>query len=244
MNLLIDIGNTRLKWGYQYGDKLHTQAAVVYKQTPWQTLLRQAWQTLATPKILAISSVATADMTVSVTALAKQIWTDIKIVIPQSIACGYGVTNAYLQPAKLGIDRWLCLVAAWQHYQQAVWIIDCGTAITIDYLDATGHHAGGVIAPGLALMKKSLAQDTNALDFSRQHYPPQLANFTQGAIFTGTLYAATGLIEQVLKQQSAPAMLLLTGGDAHLLQRHLAQPAVVDPDLVLKGLAIVTHHSL
>jgi type III pantothenate kinase len=244
MNIFIDIGNTRLKWGYKHGGILQPQPAFAYKQTPWQQPLRTAWQALARPKKLAISSVAAHDMALAVTTLAKQVWADIEIIMPQSMASGYGVKNAYPQPEKLGIDRWLCLIAAWQSYHQAVWVIDCGTAMTIDYLNADGNHTGGVIAPGLTLMKKSLAQNTRALDFSAQHYPPQLANFTQGGIFSGTLYAAVGLIEQVLKQQSAPAMLLLTGGDADLISRHLSQTAVVDPDLVLKGLSIVTHHSL
>jgi type III pantothenate kinase len=93
-------------------------------------------------------------------------------------------------------------------------------------------------------MKKSLLQNTAALNFTPQSYEPGLANRTEAAIFSGTLYAATGLIEQALKMQSRSAVLLLTGGDATLISQHLSQPFLMEPDLVLKGLAIFSHSDL
>lgn len=239
MKILIDIGNTRLKWGCEHGQTLQTLPAVAYKETAWQAQLQAQWQSLDKPEKLAISSVAAPEIVTCVIELARQVWSDLPIHIAQTTAKKLGVTNGYQQPEKLGIDRWLCLLAIWQQYQQAAWIVDCGSAITLDFIDVQGIHAGGIIAPGLALMKKSLTRNTAKLNFSSQTYPAQLATFTEAGIFTGTLYAAVGLIEQTLKQQPAPAMVLLTGGDALLIAAHLSCPVIIDPDLVLKGLSLV-----
>jgi type III pantothenate kinase len=244
MNLLIDLGNSRLKWGQLQGETIAAQMAVDHLQSDWQSQLFKTWQSLTTPEKLVISSVATSGKLADVIALAKQLWPQIEILLPGSVAQGFGVKNAYEYPQKLGIDRWLCLIAARHFYREAAWIIDCGTAITIDFIDEQGIHEGGLIAPGLTLMKKSLSQNTAALHVNTQAYPTQLANFTEAAIFTGTLYAAVGLIEQALKTKPATAMIVLTGGDAELIRRNLLQhTATIDPDLVLKGLAVFIRQS-
>lgn len=244
MKLLIDIGNSRLKWGQLQDGTIAAQTAVDHLQSDWQNQLFNAWQPLATPEKLAISSVATSGKLADVIALAKQLWPQIEVIIPTSTANGFGVKNAYEYPQKLGIDRWLCLIATRHLYREAAWIIDCGTAITIDFMDEQGVHEGGLIAPGLTLMKKSLTQNTAALNISTQTYLPELANFTEAAIFTGTLYAAVGLIEQALKTKPANAKIVLTGGDAELIRMNLLRHTVIiDPELVLKGLATFIQQS-
>ncbi len=87
-------------------------------------------------------------------------------------------------------------------YQLPACIVDCGTAITVDLIDADGKHQGGLISPGLTLMKKSLAAGTEALQFHETNYEFGPANFTEAAIYSGTLSAAVGLIEHVLTKQS------------------------------------------
>lgn len=241
MNLLIDIGNSRLKWACEHQGNITQQTALLHQQHNWQQMLLGAWQNLESPKKLVISSVARQDILQAVIALAKQLWSTCEIVIPKSRAEGFGVKNSYRYPEKLGVDRWLCLIAARHFYPQAAWIVDCGTAITVDFINENGVHSGGLIAPGLTLMKKSLLQNTAALSFSRQPYKVGLANITEPAIFSGTLYAAVGLIEQALKTQAASAVLLLTGGDAEIISSQLSQPFMIEPDLVLKGLSIFSH---
>jgi type III pantothenate kinase len=244
MNLLVDIGNSRLKWASESEGKLSLQTALLHQQQDWQTQLLAAWQLVESPKIVAISSVARHDILQTVQSLAKQLWSEVNIMLAKSQADGFGVKNSYQQPEKLGVDRWLCLIAARHFYSQATWIVDCGTAITVDFLDHHGVHAGGLIAPGLTLMKKSLLQNTAALNFSSEKYHPELATMTEAAIFSGTLYAAVGLIEQALKTQTGSAVLLLTGGDAAAISPYLSQPSLIDSDLVLKGLAIFSHCDL
>lgn len=242
MNVLIDIGNSRLKWACEYQGSISTQAALFHQQQDWQAQLLNNWQALPTPEKVAISCVANLNILQVVMALAKQLWSNCEIIIAKSQAEDFGVKNSYLYPEKLGVDRWLCLIAAKYLYPQtAIWIVDCGTAITVDFIDENGLHSGGLIAPGLTLMKKSLLQNTAALDFTAQAYQPGLANFTEAAIFSGTLYAAVGLIKEALKTHTTSAVLLLTGGDAEIISSQLSYSFIIEPDLVLKGLSIFSH---
>ncbi|MDD2723719.1 MAG: type III pantothenate kinase [Methylovulum sp.] len=238
MNLLIDMGNTRLKWAVYGHGRLHNQAALANHQLDGETL-KQQWQPLPIPKQIAIACVSASPLLTLVESISTELWPGAPIFQAKSQAQACGVTNAYQQPEKLGVDRWLALIAAHRHYPAAVCVVDCGTAITVDLLEANGEHRGGYISPGLALMKQALAQGTNALPFISGHYPDQPALSTEAAIHSGTLLAARGLIEHVLATRAAPSQLLLTGGDASIIAEHLNIPAVIDSDLVLCGLAIV-----
>lgn len=239
MNLLIDSGNTRLKWAVMQDGKLMPSQALLNQQLTRQKLIA-AWKQLAQPERLAIAGVSKAPLLELVRTTAVELWPDIDIISVQSQAHAFGVRNAYRQAEKLGVDRWLALVAARKFYQTPACIVDCGTAITVDLLDADGKHQGGLISPGLALMKKSLATGTEALQFDESGYSAGPANFTAAAIYSGTLAAAVGLIEQVLSKQAKPMSLILTGGDAELIAAQLpSRRPMVDVDLVLRGLAVV-----
>jgi type III pantothenate kinase len=89
-------------------------------------------------------------------------------------------------------------------------------------------------------MRQSLASGTAALPFAAHNQPPHLANATVNAIDSGTLLAAAGLIEAAMRRYAADYRLLLCGGDAPLLAQVIDCPAVIDMDLVLKGLLIAT----
>jgi len=238
MNLLVDMGNTRLKWAVTNGEQLMTGEPLFNEQINEQALLA-VWQALTPPPQLVIACVTASERLAVVMAVARRLWSDVKISRVQSQAQSFGVLNAYTPPEKLGVDRWLALVAGWQVCHTPVCVVDCGTAITVDLLNAEGRHLGGVISAGLALMRKALAGGTDALPFSDIRYPLAAANFTEAAIYSGTLWAAVGLIEQVLAKQTTPMTVILTGGDAALIAPYLSIKSMVDPDLVLRGLAIV-----
>lgn len=237
MNLLLDIGNTRLKWGVDYAGMLKTTAVVEYKKTDFLSSIQQSWITLDTPQVLAISAVSAVPVQ-QIIGLAKQLWPDIKILMAQSSASAYSVTNAYQQAEQLGVDRWLGLIAAHHYYPSVCCVVDCGTALTIDCINSDGQHLGGLISPGLMLMKQSLAQGTAHLSFSTRTPLVGLASDTESAIYSGSLYAAVGLIEKVINKLCPCQTLLITGGDATLLVNYLDFKAVLDPDLVLKGLSL------
>lgn len=255
MNLLIDMGNTRLKWAITTGGQLIIGQPLFNALINREELLK-LWKSIYRPRRLVISCVSANRLLEVVQLVALELWLDVDIILVKSQAQAFGVINAYQQPEKLGVDRWLSLIAVWQQYHIPACIVDCGTAITVDLIAADGKHQGGLICPGLTLMKESLGQGTEALPISEINYavgrisslpiatlPPflavGLADFTEAAIYNGTLMAAIGLIEHVLAKQPENIRLILTGGDAELIAEHLAVASIVDPDLVLRGLLCV-----
>ena len=276
MNLLVDIGNTRLKWAVLQDGGLISGHALINQQITRHELIK-TWNMPMTPERLAIACVSREPLLALVQSVAIALWPAIEIIHVKSQAHSFGVYNAYQQPEKLGVDRWLALVAVRNHYQLPAFIVDCGTAITVDLIDAEGKHQGGLISPGLTLMKKSLAAGTEALQYHETHYDFGPADFTEAAIYSGTMAAAVGLIEYVLNKHSNAMLplpsgeacpehsrrgrgegfqkiancnrpqymqLILTGGDAEIIAKQLAIQPIVDPDLVLRGLAVVLEGQL
>ncbi len=238
MNLLIDMGNTRLKWAVASNDQIISGLPLLNKEIN-QANLEKCWQKVPHPKRIAISCVNNI-MLDPVISIIQKLWQSTDIVLVKSQAQALGVINAYSQPDKLGVDRWLALLAAWQIYRQASCIVDCGTAITLDLIDAEGHHLGGLICPGLTLMEKSLEIGTTALFVDGTTIPATtLAKNTESAIHNGTLLAAIGLIEHVLVKSNPNTQLILTGGDAPFIAEQLDLPCIVDPEIVLRGLQFV-----
>jgi type III pantothenate kinase len=244
MNLLVDSGNTRLKWAVLQDGGLITGHALVNQQITRHELV-ETWKMQTPPERLAIACVSSTPLLELVLTVAVELWPTIEILRVKSQAHAFGVYNAYQQPEKLGVDRWLALVAVRNHYQLPACIVDCGTAITVDLIDADGKHLGGLISPGLTLMKKSLVEGTaEALQYHEASYVFGPANYTEAAIYSGTLAAAVGLIEHVLAKQSNTIQLILTGGDAEIIATQLGIKPIIDTDLVLRGLALVLEGQL
>lgn len=152
-------------------------------------------------------------------------------------AQGYGIVNRYRRPDQLGADRWCALVAA-QKARGAKLVVDVGTAVTVDALTAAGVFEGGVILPGPALIRTSLAANTVQLAAEPGEYemfPRETAN----AIMTGALLAIAGTVDRMaetLAQQAGEVEIWLTGGGAPPLLPLLRPPVRHVPHLVLEGL--------
>jgi type III pantothenate kinase len=240
MNLLIDMGNTRLKWAV--GNNLDIVSGLPIANAEInRAALIQLWQDITPLDQLAISCVSNSQLFDVVISVASELWPGITLIQAKSEAQRFGISNAYQEPEKLGVDRWLSMIAGFQLYSKALCIVDCGTAITVDVIDNSGQHLGGLISPGLQLMKEALAKGTENLQLSETTFPFGLATNTDAAIYNGTLSAACGLIEWVLKTQPDTTQILLTGGDAKVIAAHLSRPAIINTDLVLRGLAITLH---
>lgn len=238
MNLLVDVGNTRVKWVTSTIDGFLSRGVELNAAVSHFKLVN-SWNKLPKPNSAIISCVSADWLFELIRAAALELWPDVSVTRVVSEACAFGVTNAYRQPEKLGVDRWLAMVAARQYYSLPALIVDCGTAITLDWIDGDGRHLGGMICPGLTLMKQSLSSGTDALAFDHARYSPGLSNVTEAAIFSGVLLAVVSLIERVYSGSRQDALLLITGGDAELISEHLTINSVVDFDLVLRGLAAV-----
>jgi type III pantothenate kinase len=237
MNLLIDIGNTRLKWCCSHNGQLSEITAFLNEELTEQQLIA-VWQDLPTPMRIGLASVSKPSLQKLLHAVVDKLWPTLTIKAITSQAHAFGVLNAYKNPGSLGVDRWLAMVAARQCYPDSLCVVDCGTAITIDLLNAEGKHLGGMISPGLTTMKKSLAQGAAQLEFSVNQHAFGLANNTDAAIYSGTLASVIGLIEYVMKCHPY-CQLLLTGGDGNLIASYLNTPSIVDNDLVMRGLSVV-----
>jgi type III pantothenate kinase len=239
MILLLDIGNSLLKWGIERGGKIDHGGLLDYRSTGFFNALTRQWMGLTVPELLAISMVGELDVLQQVEHVASQLWPVCPVFKAQSAAYACGVHNSYEQPERLGVDRWLNLIALHHSYPEGGCVVDCGTAVTIDLLSEQGIHHGGLISPGLQLMKKSLLKGTAQLPFSNQNQRIAPADNTEAAIHSGCMLSIAGLIEHVMAGQQTSTV-ILTGGDAGLIAEQLSIDVIVKNDFVLQGLAILS----
>jgi type III pantothenate kinase len=249
MRLLVDIGNTRLKWAMKQDDAWRDEGALDHIGRDPQQLLAQAWQGLATPTSIWIANVAGPAFAAATAAWAGNAW-GLAPVLPMATAQACGVTNAYDDPSRLGIDRWLAMIAA--HATQAgdVCIVDCGSALTIDALTAMGQHLGGLIMPGQAMMRQALAGGTaavNVMAATSDDPATLLATDTAAAVNIGLLQAHSAVIERVVQRlrerHRRDFICLLTGGDALRIMPQLSCESRHAPRLVLAGLHLLAEES-
>jgi len=239
--LLVDIGNTRLKAASLGPRGLAPWPAVA-------TSAREAWPAWAAasggapPTRVLVSNVAGAAVRAAFAQLAESTWNrTAEFIAPAREACG--MRTAYRDPARLGVDRWLASLAAWHREHTAVAVVDMGTALTVDVVTAAGLHLGGLIAPGLDLMRRSLTEGTAQLASTAVVEVAGFADNTQDAISLGCWSAVAGLLRETRQRlsrsrETAEAAWFLTGGGAPALARMVDWPAELAPDLVLEGLAI------
>lgn len=148
-----------------------------------------------------------------------------------------GLRVAYEDEQKLGVDRWLALLAAWCELKSDACIVDMGTAITVDYLAEDGSHEGGYILPGYQLMKQSLGQNTAQVGYGGESNDIVPGKVTQDCVDHGINRIVEALIMSLMTAEPRVNRLIITGGDAHRLglpQR--SENAVCDETLVLRGL--------
>ena len=241
MILLVDIGNSQIKWTTIQSKVLADSLYFSRPKTGIKAALNKAWKSLDDIEAVFVSNVAGDKIAAQLTEWIDKQW-KLTPVFVQSEKRRFGVTNAYEQPETLGVDRWLAIVAGRQHARQVTCVIDCGTAITVDIVTEKGQHQGGLIVPGLSLMKKMLTDNTDALgNVTQESEFNLLATNTHTAIQAGTLYMVTATLENLINdlQQNFTdeVRFLITGGDAEEIIPLMPQPLIHEPDLVLKGLA-------
>jgi len=246
-SLLLDIGNSRVKWGIARDDQIMTGQPFPSRPDGLDAVLDSLWGGWPSPPCVWIACVARPQMAMAVEAWVGRHWRQCPVHQAQTKATACGVINAYQEPHKLGVDRWLSLIAVRQSGTQSACVAGCGTALTVDLLDSEGQHLGGVISPGLKLMHEALTQGADKLknievSMDSARVADGWATTTAEGMAQGCLQASLGLIERIYSRYRAshpePCRLILTGGDAPLLARHLAVPCEVQPDLVLKGLHV------
>jgi type III pantothenate kinase len=245
MPLLIDIGNTRIKWARFAQGTLHSQSAEPHANWSAQTFGETVLHPGGRDDRVLVSNVSGPRMADIVRAAVAQTWQVEPEFVTSSATAG-GVRNAYRQPQQLGVDRWLAIIGAHAIGHAAVCVVSVGTALTIDGVAADGRHLGGVIVPGPDLMLSSLLRNTSDLAQRAQQGSASdglFADNTLGAIQQGAEHALAALVERavgVMRQslQEMP-MVLMTGGASARVEKLLGLPYRAVPDLVLRGLAVL-----
>ena len=241
MMLLLDLGNTRLKWALADPGAPTWAARGAFGWTEPDSNLVAAWAELPRPSEIIGASVAGAPRETRVGELVERIFSQPPAWV-RTPAAACGVRNVYAEPANLGIDRFLAMVAAHASGQAPCILVGVGTAVTLDALDRDGGHLGGLIAPGPHLMQQTLLQATAQIRVERPGQILELADNTADAVVSGCWQAVAGLIERlydrVAPRWNGDALLLLDGGDASPLLPLLRHPARLSSDGVLRGLAV------
>ena len=239
MLLCLDCGNTRLKWGAW--DPLQrrwlAQGALALAEIGRLPREVRALLNFTPPERIVGCIVASHETRAAIEAGAAALGAP--LVWNDSRAAQCGVSNGYEEPGQLGADRWAALIGARHlHPDAPCLVVNAGTATTIDRLDADGMFRGGLILPGVDLMRTALAHHTARLPLAAGDFQ-ELPNNTRAAIASGCLQATAGAIERMYRPLAgaADAVCLLTGGAADSFAALLDIPLRRIENLVLEGLA-------
>jgi type III pantothenate kinase len=254
MLLLVDAGNTRIKWALADQSAQAADAPGCWQACGGCThkdieQLATDWSRFQINRVL-LSNVAGSAIRARLEQLLHR--------LPQPPATIEwfasqpqlaGVQNGYRHPAQLGCDRFASMIGARTLFpQQALIVATCGTATTVDAITADGRFVGGMILPGLGLMATALARNTAQLPQVTQQIAPSapFADNTDDAIASGCIAAQTGAIERAMAahtRQAGPIQCLLSGGAAGYLTAHLSVPHRIVDNLVLIGLHRVAQNT-
>lgn len=239
--LAIDVGNSRIKWGWHDGSRWVESGAADHSGS---AALAAAWSRLP-PRFEAIgSNVADPGIAHSIDEMLGMRRVAVRWIESRASQCG--VRNLYADPSQLGTDRWAALIAARALLGGASVVVAAGTAVTIDALTAEGDFLGGLILPGLSLMPNALARETARLPRDTGSYA-DFPRSTADAIATGAIDAIAGAVERFGQRLQArtngPVGLIATGGAVGALVPHLAREVRVVDNLVLEGLLVIATES-
>lgn len=241
--LLMDIGNTRIKWCYAGQGELSFEQSLRRDDAGFDHQLlcldaknvRQIW----------VSCVAQSAVNASIREWARMHRLSEPHFV-QSPAVAFGLKNAYPSPERLGVDRWLAMLGARQLVTTPVCVIDAGTALTLDVVDEQGQHLGGLIVPGLQMMQRSLMNNTGQILMDQPGKLADLGANTTEAVQSGTHQALAALIDSKVMSLQArwpDLTTFITGGDVGTLLPMLQVTAHHQPDLIFRGLQVYAEPS-
>ncbi len=234
MILEIDAGNTRIKWRMLGKSGVTLQRGAATESVELDGVS-------GVPAKIRIVSVRGEAFSEHFRRLFLAKWNVIPEFCVATANCA-NVINGYTEPEKLGVDRWLAVLSAYNDCRKACCVIDAGSAITMDFTTAGGRHFGGFIVPGLSMQRQTLLAGTRIeLAEAASWYEVGSGVTTAAAIHNGILSMVVDwLVREVANPDERPDNIVyLTGGDAEILSEQLRRRGVLHnlvPDLVLDGL--------
>lgn len=237
MRLLVDAGNSRLKWRVeQVGQVIEEGVGVLDSSDPLQGMSAP----VGAVSRVSISTVASEDKRQALLGHLKSRF-NAPVTFYWAEARRQGLVNAYNDFSRMGADRWHAMYGAWQLSRCGFVVVDAGSAVTVDYVDPSGRHLGGFILPGLHMMLRSLKTDAARIRFD----PAQVLDTRPGAstgecVNHGLAWLSGAMVRQIDSDAKACGLkdLLVTGGDAERLIG-LGLAGVHHPSLVLDGLGAI-----
>lgn len=221
--LTIDIGNSSVKWAiWQDGQPILAESDA-YQKNSIQQVFDSLFSGAPKQEMVWVACVAGNDVIEALAEWMSRQWSIVPVFLTSQNEFG-GVVNAYPDPAELGVDRWAALLGARSLYKSPVCIVDIGTAVTVDLMDAEGVHRGGRIMPGLDMMRESLLFNTAGITAIDGEYAGFAIN-TADAVSSGTLNMLSASLIEVYhsaRDRLGESMkMIITGGMAETVIPHL-----------------------
>jgi type III pantothenate kinase len=246
MTVLVDIGNTRIKWATLEAGQLAQRGSAVHRDAQDAAFAAFAAALPRSPGRVVVANVA-GEVVASRLQKLVAVRPGASLELVATTAERFGVRCAYRDPSRLGVDRWVAVLAAHHAARAAACVIDAGTAVTFDAVDAAGKHLGGLILPGAALLAAALDRNTSNIGTTAPLADvPRgldlLGKSTADAVGNAAWLALAAALDRaastVARALEAPPVVYLTGGDASALAPWLETRVEPRADLVLEGLKL------
>jgi len=247
MILLVDVGNSRIKWGICEAsgspNVIEFGGSFAYQASKLATDLHHAWQHLPKPIFVMIGNVAGSAVQSELAKFCLNQWK----LTPQFVVAKNHFKSFQMQydkPELFGVDRFLAIIAAMAKFPTPLCVFDSGTAITVDVVGKDGQYQGGLILPGMELIANALSEHTDGCHFDEAEVNPEadfLGMDTSSQIALGSKHMLSAFVNEVanrlLVTYQDDLTIVLTGGDLAKLSLMIDTPHVYqDPLLVLEGL--------
>jgi len=231
--LQLDVGNSGVKWRLVTGGEVVERGA--FDDLGYVTQFPQG-----APDAAWVASVAGPETEAALTDILRR-RCGIEPWFARTAAHTAGLVNSYAEPARMGVDRWLAMLGARARCAGRVCVVDAGSALTIDLVSADGHHEGGYILPGAALMERALLLDTDRVRFEEDtDYALSPGRSPAAAVRHGIALAGAGAVSMALTNAGPePPALLFCGGGGQALMALLERGGEWAPDLVYEGLEVM-----
>ncbi|KAA8982609.1 type III pantothenate kinase [Halospina sp. K52047b] len=236
MILQVDAGNSRVHWRCLDMDRL----VIARGDQPWETIGSDGIAGVDSDRLAWLEFASVAGDRANQLKANLVSGNHVRVMEFAASRRQCGVVNAYNDPAQMGVDRWLAMLGAYSTWEGPITVLDAGTAITVDHVDASGNHQGGYILPGGALMAQSLGAGTSGVRpeaVAGADTAPGIT--TSECVHHGIAWLMQALVARSADYWQGRGTMIVTGGDAAAAASGLPTEQVVEPDLVFLGMDAV-----